>query len=156
MSMTLASICDVQWFFKFTNFCWRFIAYYSMLLALITHLTWKDQTFIWGPKVGCVFQSLKVFFIIALLLIHVNPLGITFVSILFCYHILSWALTFGKLNPLSHHLYFAPKEGYETYDQQRDVILKPKHFQFQALWVVFDEKPFLSNSWRFGKKSFHH
>jgi hypothetical protein len=32
-----------------------------------------------------------------------------------------------KLYALFHCLHFAPKEGDETYNQQCDVILKPKH-----------------------------
>ncbi len=37
-------------------------------------------------------------------------------------------------------LYFAPKEGNETYNQQRDVIPKPEHFLLQ---VTLDDKPLL-------------
>lgn len=35
------------------------------------------------------------------------------------------------------------KEGDEAYNQQRDVILNPKHLWPLALKVIFDGKPFL-------------
>ncbi len=35
-----------------------------------------------------------------------------------------------------------PKEGDVAYEQQRDVILKPKYFQLQALLVIPDDTTF--------------
>jgi hypothetical protein len=40
-----------------------------------------------------------------------------------------------KLNTLLCHLYLAPKEGDEIYNQQRDIIFKLKHFLLQALCI---------------------
>jgi hypothetical protein len=37
-----------------------------------------------------------------------------------------------KLYALFCRLYFAPKEGNETYNKQHDVILKPEHLCLQA------------------------
>jgi hypothetical protein len=67
------SFCDVQCFFRFTHFYWHFITHYSIIVTPFTHLTWKDQTFIWGLKVECAFQFLKFYFIIITFLIHANP-----------------------------------------------------------------------------------
>lgn len=47
-----------------------------------------------------------------------------------------------KSNVLSRSFYFVPKEGGEAYDQQCDVIIKPKHLRFQALCVIFNDKSF--------------
>jgi hypothetical protein len=41
-------------------------------MGLLIHLIEKDQTFVWGPKTKCIFQSLKVSFTIVPLLIHVD------------------------------------------------------------------------------------
>jgi hypothetical protein len=35
-----------------------------------------------------------------------------------------------------------PKEGDIVYEQQRDVILKPKYFQLQVLLVILDDTTF--------------
>jgi hypothetical protein len=42
---TLASIQNVQYFLKFTNFYRRFIAHYYTIVTAITSLTQKDQPF---------------------------------------------------------------------------------------------------------------
>ncbi len=44
-----------------------------MKMALFTHLIQKDQTFVCGLEAKFAFQSLKVSFMIAPLLIHANP-----------------------------------------------------------------------------------
>jgi hypothetical protein len=71
--ITLACIWNIQCFLRFANFYWCFIAQYSTIVAPFTHLTWKDQPFSYGVEVENAFQSLKAFFTIAPLFIHVNP-----------------------------------------------------------------------------------
>jgi hypothetical protein len=44
-------------------------------------------------------------------------------------------------NALSHHWYFMPKEGDETYEQQCDIILKLEYFWLQAL-IILDDTTF--------------
>jgi hypothetical protein len=39
-------------------------------------------------------------------------------------------------------LYLTPKERDGAYEQQRDVIFKPKHLQFKALLVILDDITF--------------
>jgi len=43
-----------------------------------------------------------------------------------------------KLDALFGCLYLVPKEGDVTYEQQCDVILKPKHLQLQVLSTILD------------------
>jgi hypothetical protein len=70
---TLAFVQDVQCFLGFANFYQCFITHYSLIMAPFTWLTRKDQPFLWGVEAKNVFQSLKVYFTTAPLLIHVNP-----------------------------------------------------------------------------------
>ncbi len=52
----------------------------------------------------------------------------------------------GKLDALFCHSYPALKEGDETYDQQCDVIFKPKHLWLQTLFVSLENKSTIVSS----------
>jgi hypothetical protein len=49
----------------------------------------------------------------------------------------------GKLDALSHHSYFMPKEGHVAYEQQCDVTLKLEHFWLQVLSIIIDDTTLL-------------
>jgi hypothetical protein len=49
----------------------------------------------------------------------------------------------GKLDVLSHHSYFTPKEGNAIYEQQGDIILKLEYVLLQTLLVIFNDPTFL-------------
>ncbi len=70
---TPTSIWDVQCFFEFTNFYWQSITHYSMIVTPLIDLIWKDQPFSWRVEAEYAFQYLKAFFMIAPLLVHVDP-----------------------------------------------------------------------------------
>jgi len=70
---TLAFIQNVQGVIGSANFYQHFIAWYSSIVTLLTHLTKKDQPFSWGVEINNVFQSLKVYFRTTPLLIHEHP-----------------------------------------------------------------------------------
>jgi hypothetical protein len=56
-----------------------------------------------------------------------------------------------KLYVLSRLLYITFKEGDAIYEQQCDVIFEFEHLQLQALSIIPDDNPSLSNSWIFKK-----
>jgi hypothetical protein len=63
-----SSIKDVQRFLGFANFYRRFIKGYSKITTLF--LTCKDKPFSWNPTVQAVFDTLKMAFTSAPILIH--------------------------------------------------------------------------------------
>ncbi len=99
-----------------------------MRMALFTYLIQEDQTFVCGLEAKFAFQSLKVYFMIAPLLIHVGP-SIPFILETKIYDfalgaIRSW-LGKNNLHLIDFHSYkFSPtKINYEIHDNELFVIM---------------------------------
>ena len=71
---TPACVKDVQAFLGFANFYRRFIQGFSLLAKPLTQLTKKDTKFEWSDKCEGAFQSLKLAFTTAPILIHFDPI----------------------------------------------------------------------------------
>ncbi len=67
---TPSSVKDVQRFLGFANFYRRFIKGYSKITTLLTILTCKDKPFSWNPTAQAAFDTLKMAFTSAPILIH--------------------------------------------------------------------------------------
>jgi hypothetical protein len=70
---TPSSVKDVQRFLGFANFYRRFIKGYSKITTPLTSLTCKDKTFSWNPTAQAAFDTLKMAFTFAPILIHPDP-----------------------------------------------------------------------------------
>jgi hypothetical protein len=70
---TPSSIKDVRRFLGFANFYRRFIKGYSKITTSLTTLTWKDKPFSWNPTAQAIFDTLKMAFTSAPILIHLDP-----------------------------------------------------------------------------------
>jgi hypothetical protein len=70
---TPSSVKDVQRFLEFANFYRRFIKSYSKITTLLTALTCKDKPFSWNPMAQAAFDTLKMAFTSAPVLIHPDP-----------------------------------------------------------------------------------
>ncbi len=70
---TPSSIKDIQRFLGFANFYRRFIKGYSKITTLLTTLTCKDKPFSWNPTAQAAFDTLKMAFTSAPILIHPYP-----------------------------------------------------------------------------------
>jgi hypothetical protein len=67
---TPSSVKDVQRFLRFANFYCQFIKGYSKITTLLTTLTCKDKPFSWNPTAQVAFDTLKMAFTSAPILIH--------------------------------------------------------------------------------------
>ncbi len=67
---TPSSVKDIQRFLGFANFYRRFIKGYSKIAALLITLTCKDKPFSWNPTAQAAFDTLKMAFTSAPILIH--------------------------------------------------------------------------------------
>ncbi len=70
---TPSSVKDVQRFLGFANFYRRFIKSYSKITTPLTTLTCKDKPFSWNPTAQAAFDTLKMAFTSAPVLIHPTP-----------------------------------------------------------------------------------
>jgi hypothetical protein len=70
---TPSSVKDVQRFLGFANFYCRFIKGYSKITTPLTTLTCKDKPFSWNPTAQAAFDTLKMTFTSAPILIHPDP-----------------------------------------------------------------------------------
>ncbi len=70
--VTPSSIKDVQRFLGFANFYCRFIKGYSKITTSLTTLTYKDKPFSWNPTAQAAFDTLKMAFTSAPILIHLD------------------------------------------------------------------------------------
>lgn len=70
---TPSNVKQVQSFIGFANFYRHFIVNFLETVTPLTHLTWKDTKFLWGPKHKTVFDTLKLAFTQALVLLHFDP-----------------------------------------------------------------------------------
>ncbi len=70
---TPSSVKDVQRFLGFANFYRRFIKGYSKITTSLTTLTCKDKLFSWNPTAQAAFDTLKMAFTSAPILIHPDP-----------------------------------------------------------------------------------
>jgi hypothetical protein len=68
-----SSVKDVQCFLGFANFHRRFIKGYSKITTPLTALTCKEKPFLWNPKAQATFDTLKMAFTFASVLIHPDP-----------------------------------------------------------------------------------
>jgi hypothetical protein len=68
-----SSVKDVQRFLGFANFYRRFIKGYSKITTPLTTLTCKDKPFSWNPTAQAAFDTLKMAFTSAPILIHPDP-----------------------------------------------------------------------------------
>ncbi len=71
--VTPSSVKDVQCFLGFANFYRRFIKGYSKIVAPLITLTCKDKPFSWNPTAQAAFDTLKMAFTSAPILIHPDP-----------------------------------------------------------------------------------
>jgi len=67
---TPSLVKDIHCFLGFANFYRRFIKGYSKITTPLTALTCKDKPFLWNPKAQVAFDSLKMAFTSALVLIQ--------------------------------------------------------------------------------------
>ncbi len=67
---TPSSVKDVQRFLGFANFYRRFIKGYSKITTSLITLTCKDKPFSWNPTAQAAFDTLKMAFTSAPILIH--------------------------------------------------------------------------------------
>jgi hypothetical protein len=70
---TPSSVKDIQHFLGFANFYRRFIKGYSKITTPLTALTYKDKPFSWNPMAQAAFDTLKMAFTFAPILIHPDP-----------------------------------------------------------------------------------
>jgi hypothetical protein len=70
---TPSLVKDVQRFLGFANFYHRFIKGYSKITTPLTTLTCKDKPFLWNPMAQAAFDTLKMAFTSAPILIHPDP-----------------------------------------------------------------------------------
>jgi hypothetical protein len=70
---TPSSVKDVQCFLGFANFYRRFIKGYSKITTPLITLICKDKPFSWNPMAQAVFDTLKMAFTSAPILIHLDP-----------------------------------------------------------------------------------
>jgi hypothetical protein len=70
---TPSLVKDVQRFLGFANFYRRFIKGYSKIRTSLTTLTCKDKPFSWNPTAQAAFDTLKMAFTSAPILIHPDP-----------------------------------------------------------------------------------
>jgi hypothetical protein len=70
---TPSSVKDVQRFLGFANFYRRFIKGYSKIATPLITLTCKDKPFSWNPTAQAAFDTLKMAFTSAPILIHPDP-----------------------------------------------------------------------------------
>jgi hypothetical protein len=70
---TPSSVKDVQRFLGYANFYRRFIKGYSKITTSLTTLTCKDKPFSWNPTAQAAFDTLKMAFTSAPILIHPDP-----------------------------------------------------------------------------------
>jgi len=64
---------DVQTFLGFMNFYKRFIKGYSELMLPLTQLTRKNEPWVWFTSCQTSFETLKLAFTLALILVHWDP-----------------------------------------------------------------------------------
>ena len=69
----LQNLKDIQSFLNFANFYKRFIRDFSKMAAPLNALIKKDILFHWGPEQQKAFDSLKVAFTTAPILLHYDP-----------------------------------------------------------------------------------
>jgi hypothetical protein len=70
---TPSSVKDIQRFLGFANFYCRFIKGYSKITTPLTTLTCKDKPLSWNPMAQAAFDTLKMAFTSAPILIHPDP-----------------------------------------------------------------------------------
>jgi hypothetical protein len=70
---TPSLVKDVQRFLGFANFYRWFIKGYSKITTPLTTLTYKDKPFSWNPTAQAAFDTLKMAFTSAPILIHPDP-----------------------------------------------------------------------------------
>jgi len=70
---TPSSVKDVQRFLGFANFYHQFIKGYSKIATPLITLTCKDKPFSWNPMAQAAFDTLKMAFTFAPILIHPDP-----------------------------------------------------------------------------------
>ncbi len=70
---TPSSVKDVERFLGFANLYRRFIKGYSKITTPLTTLTCKDKPFSWNPTAQATFDTLKMAFTSAPILIHPDP-----------------------------------------------------------------------------------
>jgi len=70
---TPSSVKDIQRFLGFASFYHRFIKDYSKITTPLITLTCKDKPFSWNPTTQATFDTLKMAFTSAPILIHPDP-----------------------------------------------------------------------------------
>jgi len=70
---TPSSVKDIQRFLGFVNFYRRFIKGYSKIATPLITLTCKGKPFLWNPTAQVAFDTLKMAFTSAPILIHPDP-----------------------------------------------------------------------------------
>jgi hypothetical protein len=127
---TLINVKDIQSFLGFANFYRRFIYGYSKIAAPLTHLTRKDQAFVWSKECQSAFTTLKKAFTSDVVLRHYNPdhkiVVETDASDYVSGGILSQYDEEGVLHPVA---YFSKKHNpaecnYEIYDKELMAIVR--------------------------------
>ena len=77
---TPSNIKEAQWFTGFANFDCCFIVIFLENATPLTHSTWKDTKFLWGPKHQTMFNKLRLAFTKAPVLLHLDPANLIIIE----------------------------------------------------------------------------
>ena len=66
------NVHNIQAFFRFANFYWQFIQYFSKIVWSLINLTKKNMKFLWNMTCEHMFNDLKKWFTIVLIFTYFN------------------------------------------------------------------------------------